>query len=201
VRIIVATKNQDKVKEISKILKRCPYNVVSLSALRKKIYIREDGKTFEENAVKKALAVSKGYPKDYVLGEDSGLSVEYLNGLPGVHSKRYSGKNANTFKNNKKLLKALEGVPLSKRDAAYKCLLVLAKNKKVLKVFEGECRGRINNDFCGENGFGYDPVFYLPEFKKTAAEISVTAKNKISHRGKAFRKFNSYISKIAGIKC
>ena len=202
-RLIVATKNNDKSKEIKGILKGLGVSIVSLNELEKKFRIVENGKTFQENAFKKALPVSRHYKNDYILGEDSGLEVNYLNGAPGIYAKRYSGPKATYESNNKKLLKNLQGVPAKKRGAAFCCCLVLACDGKLVKVFEGRLKGRIWDKARGENGFGYDPVFYLDQYKKTVAQLPLLTKNKISHRGKAFRKLRKYFCcrrPILGVK-
>jgi len=195
-RLIVATKNKDKFKEIKGILRGLGASVVSLNELEKKFRIVENGKTFQENAFKKALPVSRHYKDNYVLGEDSGLEVDYLNAAPGIYAKRYSGSKATHKSNNKKLLKNLKGVPAKKCRAAFRCCLVLVCNGKLVKVFEGRLQGRIWDKARGENGFGYDPVFYLNHYKKTVAQLSISTKNKISHRAKAFKKLRRYLKKL-----
>jgi len=192
-KIIVATKNKDKFKEIKGILKGLKVSLVSLNDLDKKFHIIENGKTFCENAFKKALAVSKHYKDSYVLGEDSGLEVDYLNGAPGIYAKRYAGPNATYKSNNRKLLRGLEGVPYKRRQAHFCCCLVLACNQKLIKVFQGRLKGRIHDQAVGENGFGYDPIFYLTHYKKTVAQMQLSTKNEISHRAKAFRKLRRYL--------
>jgi len=192
-RLIVATKNKDKFKEIKEILKGLKVSIVSLNELDKKFHIVENGKTFSENAFKKALAVSKYYKDSYVLGEDSGLEVDFFNGAPGIYSKRYAGPRATYKTNNKKLLRSLEGIGYKKRCAAFCSCLVLVYNEKLVKVFQGRLRGRIHHQESGENGFGYDPIFYLTHYKKTVAEMQLSIKNKISHRAKAFKKLRSYL--------
>lgn len=194
-KLIVATKNKDKFKEIKSILRGLRVSIVSLNELEKKFHIVENGKTFKENAFKKALPVSRCYKDAYVLGEDSGLEVDYLNGAPGIYAKRYSGPTATYKSNNKKLLKNLEGVAAKGRGAAFCCCLVLVCNGKLVKVFEGRLKGKIFNKARGESGFGYDPVFFLSSYKKTVAELPLPVKNKISHRGKAFRKLRTYLIK------
>jgi len=193
-KLIVATKNKDKFKEIKGILKGLRVSLVSLNDLDKKFHIIENGKTFCENAFKKTLAVSKHYKDSYILGEDSGLEVDYLNGAPGIHAKRYSGPGATYKSNNKKLLKSLQGVPYKRRQAHFCCCLVLAYNQKLIKVFQGKLKGRIHDQSRGENGFGYDPVFYLTHYKKTVAQLPISVKNKISHRARAFKKLRRYFS-------
>ncbi|MFH1504846.1 MAG: RdgB/HAM1 family non-canonical purine NTP pyrophosphatase [Candidatus Omnitrophota bacterium] len=198
-RLIIATRNKGKLREIREILKGVGLPIVCLEELDKKFRIVENAKTFLGNAEKKALPVSKVYKDDYVLGEDSGLEVEYLNGKPGVYSKRYSGKTATYRSNNLKLLKKLERVPVSERKASFICCLVLAKGAKVIKAFEGRLKGGIAEEAKGKNGFGYDPVLYLPEYKKTAAQIPLSLKNKISHRAKAFGKLKKYLERLQAL--
>lgn len=195
-RLIVATKNKDKFREIKTILRGVELPVISLNELERKFQIVENGKTFQENAFKKALPVSRRYKDDYVLGEDSGLEVNYLNGAPGIYAKRYSGPKSTYKLNNKKLLKNLKGVPAKKRGAAFRCCLALACNGKRVKVFEGRLQGRIFDKTRGGNGFGYDPVFYLTRYKKTVAQLPSSTKNKISHRAKAFKKLRRYLEKL-----
>lgn len=200
-KLIVATKNKDKFKEIKGILRGLEVPMVSLSEMEKKFHIVENGKTFQENAFKKALPVSRHYRDNYVLGEDSGLEVNYLNGAPGIYAKRYSGPKATYKLNNKKLLKNLRGVPAKKRGAAFRCCLVLVCNGRLVKVFEGRLQGRISDKARGENGFGYDPVFYLTHYKKTVAQLPLSTKNKISHRAKAFKKLRRYLEKLTPTRC
>jgi len=198
-RLIVATKNKDKFKEIKGILRGLGVEVVSLNELERKFHIIENGKTFQENAFKKALPVSQRYKDNYVLGEDSGLEVNYLNRAPGIYSKRYSGKKATYKSNNKKLLKNLKGVPAKRRGAAFRCCLVLACNGRLVKVFEGRLQGRISDIARGQNGFGYDPIFYLSHYRKTVAQLPLSKKNKISHRAKAFRKLQRYLKSLSAL--
>jgi XTP/dITP diphosphohydrolase len=192
-RLIVATNNQSKLKEIEQILSSLDLPIVSLKDLKKKTRIVENGKTFAENAVKKALPISRLYTRDLVLGEDSGLTVDYLGGLPGVRSKRYSGNSGNQDKNNGKLLKVLAGVSAAQRSCQFRCLLALAKNGRILQIFEGKLSGRAATKAKGENGFGYDPVFYLSKYRRTVAQIPLNKKNKISHRAQAFMKLRKYL--------
>ena len=193
-RLIVATRNKSKLGEISKILKGIDIPIISLVQLDKKFRIVENAMTFKANAAKKAIPVSKAYPQDYVLGEDSGLEVDYLDGGPGIYSKRYSGKNATYLSNNRKLLKVLKDVALKNRGANFHCCLVVARAGKIIKVFEGRLRGRISQESLGKHGFGYDPLFYLPKYRKTLAQLGSQIKNKISHRAQAFGKLKDYLT-------
>ncbi len=154
--------------------------------------IEEDGKSFSENALKKARFYSN-YFKKLTLADDSGLEVDHLKGMPGIYSARYSGKRASTQKNNEKLLKELEGIPISKRGAKFKCVVAVSSPDGREGVAEGSCKGRIGYKKKGREGFGYDPLFILPKYGKTMAELSIEEKNKLSHRGKALRKIKKVI--------
>jgi XTP/dITP diphosphohydrolase len=192
-RLIIATANQDKLWEIKQILRGVKLPIVCFSQFDKKFHIKENGKTFFENAIKKTKPISLAFTDDLVAGEDSGLEVDYLGGKPGVMSKRYSGKNWTYEKNNLKILKELEGVPRQKRKASFHCCLVLFKSGKLLKKIDGRLNGYISQELKGINGFGYDPVFYLPKYKATVAQLSLSIKNKISHRAKAFLQLGKYL--------
>lgn len=194
-RLILATHNQGKTREIKEMLKNFPGDVVCLADIGWKKNIPERGKTFLDNAAAKAKAVSRVYLGDFVVGEDSGIEVAALQGRPGVYSKRYSGRNATDEKNNKKLLHELCKVKTRKRGAAYHCTVALARAGKVVRVFNGFLRGRIAVAPAGNGGFGYDPIFYVPRFKQTTAEMPLAVKNSISHRGKAFALLFRYFEK------
>lgn len=187
-KILLATKNKHKVREISDILKDKAIVVSAFDDLNISDDIEEIGKTFEENASIKALYISK-LTDDYVIADDSGLEVFALGGRPGVFSSRFAGESATDEENNKKLLQYLENV--EDRRARYVCSIALAKNGKIEKVFTGELAGEIGYNPKGDNGFGYDPIFVL-ENGKTAAEISPEEKNRISHRAKALEKMEEY---------
>jgi len=162
--------------------------------------VEEDGLTFEANACKKAGFYSGYAPSAIVLADDSGLEVAALNGAPGVRSARYAADDKREFKaayaslsdddaNNQRLLRELANVPEADRAARFVCVLALARDGEVLRTFEGEVRGTILRAPRGQNGFGYDPLFYLPELGKTTAELTAEDKAKVSHRGQAFRRF------------
>ncbi|MBU1121810.1 MAG: RdgB/HAM1 family non-canonical purine NTP pyrophosphatase [Candidatus Omnitrophica bacterium] len=192
-KLIIATKNEGKLREIKKIMRGINIPVISLNELDRKFRIKENGKTFLENALKKTIPVSKFYKDDYVVGEDSGLEVGCLGGKPGVYSKRYSGKGATDKKNNLKILKALKGVDSKLRKACFCCWLVLLKDAKLVKTFDGKLSGLISEEIRGNSGFGYDPIFYLSKYRKTVAQITLDKKNSISHRAKAFNKLREYL--------
>lgn len=194
-RLIIATQNQAKFKEIKHILQGIKIPIICLSKLDKRFHIKENGKTFFENTIKKTKPISLVYKDDLVAGEDSGLVVDYLCDKPGVFSKRYSGKNWTYHKNNLKILKELEGIEQQKRKAHFICSLVLMKNGRILKKIEGRLNGFIHNEIRGKNGFGYDPIFYLPKYRKTVAQLSLNEKNKISHRARAFLKLRKYLKR------
>ena len=192
-RLIIATTNKDKLAEIRHILAGIKFKIVGMAELNKRFRIKENGKTFLENAVKKTLPVSLVFPEDLIVGEDSGLEVNCLSNEPGVRSKRYAGPGAGDAKIIEKVLTNLAGVSAKDRGARFRCVLVVMQNGKVIKKFEGVLNGRVHTEPIGKNGFGYDPIFYLPKFKKTVAEISLEEKNSISHRADAFGKLKSYL--------
>ncbi|MCF7895336.1 MAG: RdgB/HAM1 family non-canonical purine NTP pyrophosphatase [Candidatus Omnitrophica bacterium] len=193
-RLIIATKNESKTEEIKNILSDVSFEIVSLDDLSDEFEIDEDGNTFYENAKKKALTVSQVHSNDYVVGEDSGLCVQHLQEAPGIYSKRYSGKDSTDSKNNLKLLNQLKEVSSENRIAKFICWLVLAKEGKEIAQFQGELKGLIHNKLEGANGFGYDPLFFLPEFNKTTAQLEPKQKNKISHRYRAFIKLKKFLT-------
>ena len=154
--------------------------------------IIEDGKSFLENALKKARTISE-FTEEIVLADDSGLEVDFLKGSPGVYSSRYAGEAATDEENIKKLLTELENVPREKRGASFVCVLVLYFPDGQYESFEGRWRGVIHDKASGTGGFGYDPVFYLPDREITVAQMSADEKNGISHRARAFEKLKQYL--------
>jgi len=190
--LIVATWNKGKVREIREALKGLGLRIYALRDFPDVPEIEEDGKSFTENALKKARLYSKFFGK-LTLADDSGLEVDSLRGMPGIYSARYAGERASSRENNQKLLKEMEAIPLSKRGAKFKCIMVLASPDGREGVIEGSCKGRIGMREKGRRGFGYDPLFILPKYGKTMAELSLREKNRISHRGKALRKMRKVI--------
>ncbi len=156
--------------------------------------IEEDGRTFTENALRKGYFYSK-YFGQLTLADDSGLEVEILKGMPGVHSARYAGERASSQENNRKLLRVMEGIPMSKRGARFRCVMALVSPDGREALTEGTCGGRIGFKEVGKRGFGYDPLFILPQHGKTMAQLSIEEKNRISHRGKALKKMGKIIKK------
>ena len=185
-KIIFATGNADKMKEIREILSDLDAEILSMKEAGIQADIVEDGKTFEENAVIKATAISK-LTGEIVLADDSGLEIDYLNKEPGVYSARYMGEHADYHTKNASLIKRLEGVPDEKRTARFVCAIAAAFPDGRVETVRETMEGRIGYEEKGENGFGYDPIFFLPEYGCTSAELSMEEKNKISHRGKALQ--------------
>jgi len=193
-KIVFATKNEGKVKEIREMLEGMNIELISLNHYNHVPEIREDGKNFLENAFKKAKIISE-FTGETVLADDSGLQVDILKGEPGIYSARYAGDEATDEENNNKLLAKLKDVPPQKRSASFFCLLVLYKKDGSYDSFEGRWDGQIIDERRGSNGFGYDPIFFVPELKLTAAELPPAIKNKISHRGQAFAKLKKVLEK------
>lgn len=191
--LVIATTNQNKLKEFKEILKDLDIEVRSLADFGPIPEVIEDGETFDDNAYKKAWQTAKilGLP---TIADDSGLVVEALNGAPGVYSARYSGEDATDEKNVTKLLSELKGV--ENRKAQFQCVLSIAVPSGPALTYEGNCEGAIIDERRGDNGFGYDPVFYFEEFDKTFAELSMDEKNKVSHRGKALAQVKSEVQQI-----
>lgn len=154
--------------------------------------VEEDGKSFFENSLKKARFYSKLFGK-IAIADDSGLEVDALGGGPGIYSARYAGERATDQENRKKLLKALEGIPVSKRGARFKCVIAMVTPEGREILVEGTCKGRIGFKEVGRNGFGYDSLFILPRLGKTMAQLNLEEKNRISHRGKALRKLRKML--------
>lgn len=190
VELLIATTNLGKLAEVAAVLKALPIEIVPLSRIENAPAVVEDGKTFEENAVKKAHTLAE-FSGLVTLADDSGLEVDAVGGAPGVHSARYSGDDADDARNNQKLLQALTGVPEDKRGARFVCVLALcapAALKGGERLFRGECEGRIAFAPKGASGFGYDPLFFYPPLNRTFAELDCDAKGRVSHRGAALRK-------------
>lgn len=193
-RIIFATSNEGKMKEIREILSDLKMEVLSLKDVGIDIDIEENGTTFEENAQIKVNAI-KEMVDCIVLADDSGLEVDYLNKEPGIYSARYMGENTSyTIKNNK-ILELLQGVPKDKRTARFVCAIAAALPGGKVLTTRGTIEGIIGDKIEGENGFGYDPIFYLPEYHCTTAELSMEMKNELSHRGKALQAMKELLRK------
>ncbi|MFO7917339.1 MAG: XTP/dITP diphosphatase [Anaerolineae bacterium] len=183
-KLLIATHNRGKKAEYAIILDDLPLELVSLTDLNIDVEIAETGKTFEENALLKArgYAALTGLP---TLADDSGLEVDALDGAPGIHSARYAGPEASDEDLYTLLLRNLRGVPDAERSARFRCVIALVWPEGREEVVEGTCEGRILRKPLGERGFGYDPIFYVPEKGKTMAQLPMEVKNRISHRGHA----------------
>jgi len=192
--LIVATKNKKKLEEIKEILKGLDSNITSLADYKTAPRIIENGKTFKDNAIKKAVGIAR-FSKKLTLGEDSGLCVDALAGRPGIYSSRFSGRDKNDLKNNLKLLKLLEGLALEKRKAHYVCAVALADKHGLISVVEGTCSGLIGFQPKGHFGFGYDPLFIIPKYGKTFAQLGSGIKHKMSHRYRALKKAEKILQK------
>ena len=199
-RIIFATGNQNKMREIREIMQGFQMdgeNVEILSMKEAGVYaeIVEDGKTFAENATIKAKAIAALTPGDFVMADDSGLEIDALNKEPGIYSARYLGEDTSYRIKNAKLIERLNGVPDEKRMARFVCAIVTVLPDGTLLTTEGTIEGRIGYEEKGNNGFGYDPIFLVPPYIQTSAELTEEEKNAISHRGKALRSMREMIER------
>ncbi|MFA6079235.1 MAG: RdgB/HAM1 family non-canonical purine NTP pyrophosphatase [Candidatus Omnitrophota bacterium] len=192
--IVIATKNQKKLHELKRYLKNVKANVLSLASFDKAPTVREDGDTFKKNAVKKALRISK-FVKGLAIADDSGLVVDELGGDPGVRSARFAGPGKNDHENCLKVLRLLEGVPLKKRTARFVCAIAIADNGRIVKTIEEGCKGLIAFSPKGRYGFGYDPLFLIPKYKKTFGTLGLKVKDRMSHRSKALKKAREFLKK------
>jgi XTP/dITP diphosphohydrolase len=191
--LVIATRNKGKTKEIKALLKDFPVNIKNLDDFGPIPHLEEDGDTFDENAYKKASFAARilGLP---ALADDSGLTVEALDGAPGIHSARYAGENATDEQRYLQLLDEMEGK--SNRKAAFECVISIAVPTGPALTYEARCEGLITTEPAGSNGFGYDPVFFYPPYNKTFAQITIEEKNSISHRGKALAELRSEFDKV-----
>lgn len=185
--LVIATTNKDKVKEIKNILKGLGVKVLTPDKFGAPPMIVENGRTFEDNASKKARIISR-FTGKLSIADDSGLIVDALGGRPGVRSSRFAGGGATYADNNAKLLRLLKNVPAGKRKARFVCVIAIARDGEALKTVKGMCSGKIAFQPSGKSGFGYDPVFIYPKYGKTFAELGPGIKNKISHRYRALEK-------------
>ncbi len=193
-RLIFATGNEHKMVEIREILGELPVEILSMKDVGIKADIVENGNTFEENALIKAKEVCK-LAGEMVLADDSGLEIDYLNGEPGIYSARYMGEDTSYRIKNQNLIDRLEGVPDEKRTARFVCAIAVAFPDGRSFVVRGTIEGIIGYEERGANGFGYDPIFYLPERGVSTAEIPPEEKNSISHRGNALRKMKELLER------
>lgn len=191
-KLVLATKNLKKRKELQDLLKGLNIRLLTLNDFKNSPDVIENGKTFKENAVKKALEYSL-FTGKLTLAEDSGIEIKALNNKPGVKSARFAGIHKSDKDNNLKLLKLLGDLPLKKRGARYVACVALAKDGLLLHISCGKCSGLIGFEMRGKSGFGYDPLFLIPKYKKTFAELGESVKHKMSHRFKALEKMKPFI--------
>lgn len=194
-KIVLATGNQGKVNEIKAILQDLDVEVLSLKDFPEIDEIVEDGATFAENAVKKAKAVTEATGL-VAVADDSGLEVDYLDGAPGIYSARFAGEDKDDVANNMKLLGLMEGAPDDQRTARFRCVIAITTPCGDVFTAKGACIGIIGDEIKGNKGFGYDPLFYLPEYDRTFAELDPGIKNKISHRGRALAQMKSVLADV-----
>lgn len=192
IELVVATRNKKKLKEIREILRIPGLKISSLVDYPGAARVIENGKTFLDNAAKKAVKIAR-YSRKLTLGEDSGLCVDALGGRPGIYSSRFSGRDKDDLKNNLKLLKLMEGISLRRRRAHYVCAVAIADKDGLIGRVEGRCNGIIGSSLKGNSGFGYDPLFIIPKRKKTFAELGERIKHKMSHRYRALSKAKKII--------
>jgi len=192
-KIVIGSGNQHKIEEIQAYFSDLDFKFVGLNSELELPEVIEDGKNYKENALKKARQRAQEL-NEIVLADDSGLSVDYLDGAPGIYSARFGGEGLTDQEKYLKILELLNGQPLEKRKAAFISVIALVDPFKNIEItVKGQCPGVIAKEPAGENGFGYDPIFYLPEYDKTMAQISQQEKNKISHRGRALKKMKREI--------
>jgi XTP/dITP diphosphohydrolase len=191
--LVLATRNEGKISEFKELIAGFGIDIKSLKDFGPIPLVEEDGATFEDNAYKKASFTAKvlGVP---ALADDSGLMVGALGGMPGVRSARYGGEGATDRENNHKLLEVMKDV--EDRDASFMCIIAIAVPAGPALIYEGKCDGHITREPMGENGFGYDPLFYFPPLKKTFAQMGSEEKNQVSHRGKAMAELRSEFDKV-----
>ncbi len=192
-KIVLATNNQHKIKEIKEILKDPNLEILTLADFPDFPKPEETGKTFEENATIKAKSVYD-FTKIASIADDSGLEVDALNNMPGILSARFAGEGCSYEDNNLKLLNLMKDIPWDKRSATFVCVVAIAYDFKNIKIVEGKVKGVIAQKQMGKNGFGYDPLFYYPPLSKTFAQLALDVKNEISHRAIAFRKAKKLLS-------
>ena len=193
-RLVVATKNDKKLYELKRYLKTVKANVVSLKEFPKTPKIIENKHTFKENAVKKALVVSR-FVGGLAIADDSGICVKALGGAPGVKSARFAGSAKDNKANNRKMLRLLSDTPLNRRQAKFVCAVAIADNGKIVKLVEEDCRGLIAFEEKGRHGFGYDPLFLIPKYGKTFGQLGLKVKDRMSHRSKALKKARQFLRK------
>jgi len=195
-KLLLATNNEAKVREYRSLLQKLPFELVTLAELGMTVIVNEVGESLEENARLKATVLA-AKSQLLALADDSGLEVDALGGEPGRLSARYAGEKASDRDRINYLLARLKGVPWEKRSARFRCVIAIATPDGKVEFCSGECRGVITFEPTGEQGFGYDPIFYLPELDKTMAELPLEIKNQVSHRGQAARKVRQVLNRVS----
>lgn len=198
-KLVLATNNKGKVKELDQLLKPLGFELIPISQYQGFQEVEEDGDTFEANAIKKAVAAAE-FTGEMSLADDSGLEVDVLNGAPGVYSARFAGEPKDDQANNVKLLKLMEEIPEDQRTGRFRCVIAISEPNGKIHTADGSCEGYILKELKGNSGFGYDPLFYVPEFNQTFAELDLKAKNNISHRGKALQKAKEILNRLSAVQ-
>lgn len=193
--VILATHNKHKVEELSALLAPLKIRVFSAADFPELPDVIEDGSTFEENAIKKAKEIAQ-FTGISAIADDSGLCVDALNGEPGIFSARYAGEHGNDQANNQKLLERMSDIPDDQRTAYFISVIAFANTDGSVHTFSGTCKGKILREARGSNGFGYDPLFYIPELGMTMAELSPQEKNRVSHRARAYQRFLQWLKSM-----
>jgi len=194
-KLLLASSNPGKIREYRLLLDNLGYQIVTLSDQRIRKIATEPGDSYEQNAQIKATTYAK-LSQLITLADDSGLEVDTLRGKPGVHSARFAGEDATDANRVTKLLAMMDGIPWDERTANFKCVIAIATPEGELELCQGKCPGIISFEARGKNGFGYDPIFYLPELDKTMAELPLELKNQLSHRGQAARKARKILKQL-----
>lgn len=197
-RIVFATGNENKMKEIRMIMTDLGMEIISMKEAGVNLNIVEDGMSFEENAEIKARAVSRVLTNDIILADDSGLEIDYLDKAPGIYSARFAGEDTSYDIKNRILLDRMEGVPDDQRSARFVCAVAAMFPDGAVSVVRETIEGQVAEEAEGENGFGYDPIFYVPEYGCTTAQMTPEQKNEVSHRGKALRAMKKLLEKKFG---
>jgi XTP/dITP diphosphohydrolase len=195
-KFLLATNNRGKLRELALLMSSDAWELTTPAREGVEIEVRETGKTYEENATIKAIAYARA-SNLVAIADDSGLEVEALNGQPGVLSARYAGEGASDRERADHVLANIAGVPWENRLACFRCVIAIATPDGEVQLCSGECRGFIAIESRGENGFGYDPIFFLPEFGRTMAELNFEEKNRVSHRGKAAKEARLILERIS----
>ena len=193
-KLIIASKNQGKVNEIKDILKELPFEIISMQDAGYNFEMDESGKTFDENALLKAKALYQ-HTGGMVLADDSGLEIDFLNGAPGIYTARFAGDKVDQEEKNARIVNLLSGVSSQYRTARFVCSIAFVSGERCFTV-NGTVEGRIAEKPCGTAGFGYDPIFFVPAYGKTMAQLPDSVKNKISHRARALYNLRDKLEKI-----